>query len=582
MTTDNSPQKPHPRHHLDPVDERSLPAGPRARLTAEDVSVTRAGSTIFHHLNMTVSPGSRWGVVGENGRGKSTLLHVLAGTLAPSWGRVQRVGTIGLAEQELPGSDGATVANLIETELAGAHAALDRLDRAALALADGYSTDRHSDNGGQSPAERAYTEAVADAEARDAWDADRRVDTALAALNAETDRSRLLSTLSVGQRHRVRLAALLGADHDMLLLDEPTNHLDQAGLTFLTESLRSRAGGVVIVSHDRALLTDLVEQIIDLDPTEDGLPAVSGGGFAGYREERARARARWEAEYERQVAEYSRLTADLEAAQARLHTGWRPDKGTGKHQRQSRAPGIVQTVNRRREEVERRTPTVPPPPMPFRMPQLPVLRHPILIDVDDVSVSGRLAPVSLRVRSGSRLLVHGPNGAGKSTLLRLADGDLAPQAGAVTHADDARIALLAQETRENVGADASKHADVRRRTAGEVYRQSVEMLLARGVIAEGDALALDELGLLSAADAETPVGALSSGGRRRLDLALTLARRPHVLLLDEPTNHLSIPLVEQLTQALRDTPAAVVVATHDRQLLRDLDDWPTLRLDPAG
>src|SRR5699024_12333514 len=114
--------------------------------------------------------------------------------------------------------------------------------------------------------------AMATAAALAGWAARRRVDIALEALDAESYHSRPLTQMSVGHRYRVRLACLLGGDADFLLLDEPTNHLDRAGLDYMTERLRARSGGVVIVSHDRALLADIAETTIDLDPTPDGRP----------------------------------------------------------------------------------------------------------------------------------------------------------------------------------------------------------------------------------------------------------------------------------------------------------------------
>lgn len=150
----------------------------------------------------------------------------------------------------------------------------------------------------------------------------------------------------------------------------------------------------------------------------------------------------------------------------------------------------------------------------------------------------------------------GPNGAGKSTLLAVLAGALDPDTGAVRTARGARVVRLGQETAV---------LDPR--------------WPARAVLEQAGGGAH---GLLDAAALRTPVGRLSEGQRRRLDLAVTLAARPTTLLLDEPTNHLSARLVDELTAMVRDTSAAVVVATHDRQLLRDLADWPRLELGTAG
>ncbi|MEF2528563.1 ATP-binding cassette domain-containing protein [Streptomyces sp. CS62] len=184
-----------------------------------------------------------------------------------------------------------------------------------------------------------------------------------------------------------------------------------------------------------------------------------------------------------------------------------------------------------------------------------------------MAVAGRLAgPVDLVLDGGDRLLVTGPNGAGKSTLLAVLAGAVEPTRGRVVTAAGTRTALVAQET---AGADP-------RLTPRELYARRVGRLVAGGALRDADAVPLAALGLLAADAARTPAGRLSQGQQRRLDLALALAGRPHVLLLDEPTNHLSATLVEELTEAVRTTGAAVVAATHDRQLLRDLADWPRL------
>ncbi|MEV4176003.1 ABC-F family ATP-binding cassette domain-containing protein [Nonomuraea sp. NPDC049709] len=529
----------------------SLPARARAHLNATDLRLARGGRLVLAGVDLTVSPGDRLGVVGENGRGKTTLLRVLAGTLAPDSGTVHRAGTLGVADQELPAGEGRTVGDLIDLELAQVRAALRAFESATLALADG-----------RPGAEQDYADALEAAEALGAWDADRRVDVSLAALDAVHDRDRPLAGLSVGQRHRIRLAGLLGAGHDLLLLDEPTNHLDAAGLDHLTARLREHPGGVVLVSHDRALLADVATSILDLDPTRDGRPRTYGGGYAGYREGSRAERERWESEYRDQQDERRRLAQDLSAAQNRLSTGWRPEKGTGKHTRATRAPALVRAVHRRQELLEEHVLDVPEPPLRFRPPRLGAPAGATLLRADGVTVRGRLAaPRSVLLRAADRLVVAGPNGCGKSTLLSVLAGTLAPDAGDVQRKRGVRVGLLTQEPPPPV-----------RRRAFEVYDAAVAR--AGG----DDRVGLSQLGLLPSGAMHQPVTELSLGQRRRLDLAVLLAARPHVLLLDEPTNHLSMSLVEELTEALAETGAAVVLATHDRRLLRDAAGWPRLGL----
>lgn len=503
--------------HTSPSSPSSTLPTSSPHLRAVGVGATRGGRRVLTGVDLTVSPQTRLAVVGDNGRGKTTLLSVLAGDLEPDEGRVERAGSVGVAHQSMDAGPGATVGSLVADATAYAREALAAFDAATAALTRG-----------EPDAEQAYADALEVATRLDAWDAERRVDVALAGLDACTDRDRPLATLSVGQRYRVRLATVLGGGDDLLLLDEPTNHLDAGGLGFLGEALARRAGGYVVVSHDRALLRAVATDFLDLDPTPDGRPRLHGGGYDAWQEARRRDLERWRQLHAEQVAERDRLARAADDARSRLSTGWRPDKGTGKHQRQSRAAGVVQAVRRQEERLADHRVDTPPPPPTWHWPEPDTRAGQPLLRADGVRVSGRLdGPVSLGLSGGDRLLVTGPNGAGKSTLLSVLARVLEPGAGRVRHLSGADVGLLGQE-------------DVGEGLHG------------------------------------------SPGQLRRRVLAALLHRRPDVLLLDEPTNHLSAALVDELTAALRRTPAAVVVATHDRQLLADLADWPRLELGGAG
>jgi macrolide transport system ATP-binding/permease protein len=513
-----------------------------AHLRADDVTVRLGARLVLDHVSVTVSAGSRLAVVGENGRGKTTLLHVLAGLITPDTGTVRRAGTIGLAAQALHARPGDTVGSLTSAALLESRTALIDLDESAGDLA-----------AGRPGADDRYAAALEAAARLDAWDAERRVDIALEALGACTDRDRELGTLSVGQRYRVRLACLLGAHHDLLLLDEPTNHLDASGLAFLTDRLRGHPGGIVVVSHDRQLLRDVAREFTDLDPSRDGRARTYAGGYDEWQRGRRRELQRWVQEYDEQQAEHRRLVEAVDRARSRLSTGWRPDKGVDRHKRQSHTPGVVQALNRERDALEAHRITVPAPPAVLRWPELSTRKGVPLVRADGVRVAGRLdRPVSLSLDGGDRLLVTGANGAGKSTLLSLLAGRLRPSAGTVHRSPDTRIALVAQEVPDRPD-DLTAH----------------RLLAGRGT-----------MGLLDAEALRTPVRLLSQGQQRRLDLALHLASGPDLLIFDEPTNHLSSTLVDELTGALLSTPAAVVIATHDRRLLADLATWPRLHLAP--
>ncbi|WP_460706278.1 ABC-F family ATP-binding cassette domain-containing protein [Luteococcus sediminum] len=506
-------------------------------------------------MDVTVSAGSRLAIVGDNGRGKTTLLHVLAGILTPDSGVVTRMGSLVLVKQDMSTEGNRTVGDLIAEATAPSRSALEALDVASAALAAG---DDAADT---------YSVALEIATLLDAWDAERRVDIALAGLNACSDRGRILSSLSVGQRYRVRLAVALGSTPDLLLLDEPTNHLDAAGLSFLTERLRGHPGGWALVSHDRALLHDVATTFLDLDPTRDGVPRTYAGGYQGWIEGQRRERLAWEQDHAAQVAQQAELTRAAAEARSRLSQGgWRPDKGTGKHQRATRAAGVVQAFNRRVEDLERHEIDVPAPPLRLAWPASSARAGQSIVNAAQLTVKDRLdTPVSVDVNGGDRLVITGPNGAGKSTLLTVLTQRLAPTTGDVRVNPKARIALLSQEVPD---WDPS-------RPAHEAYEAYLAKLGRRS-----QAPALGSLGLLEASATGTPVGRLSQGQQRRLHLVMCLAQDPDLLLLDEPTNHLSSSLVDDITTELLQATCAVIVATHDRQMLHDLADWPHLNLDP--
>ncbi|AZQ76303.1 ABC-F family ATP-binding cassette domain-containing protein [Flaviflexus ciconiae] len=526
-----------------------FPARSRATITLTDVGVVLGDKTVLSGINLSVSPGSRIAVVGENGRGKTTLLRVLAGDLAPDTGTVSRHGSIGFSEQEMHSDDGQTVGDLVSQTIAPSITALADLDRAGDAMA-----------GGDPSAFEAYERALERAELLDAWGAERRVDVALAALGAETDRNRALATMSVGQRYRVRLACLVGGDSDFLILDEPTNHLDRSGIDFLTKKLKSWRGGIVLVSHDRALLADVATSFVDLDPTSDGKPRVFGG-YDEYRLGHRAELARWEQEYAVQEVERERLENDLAAAQGRLVDSWRPVKGTDKHMRATRASSVVTAVKRRQALLEAHELSIPEPPVPLSFPRLRSSRI-VRISAQGVSVGGRLnGPVSVEATRGTRLLVTGPNGSGKSTLLSVLVGHLDPNTGSVSRVG--RIGFLPQETRLPAG-----------RRAADLYDSNLASLESTGKLKS--AIPLRGLGLLSPGEESKRVEHLSIGQQRRLHLALILSADPGILVLDEPTNHLSIALVDELTEALLDTPAGLVLSSHDRKLIRDVAGWDTL------
>ncbi|SDC61856.1 macrolide transport system ATP-binding/permease protein [Sanguibacter gelidistatuariae] len=556
---------------------------------SDHLSFAFPGRAVITDVSLRVSGGQRLAVVGENGSGKTTLLRLLSGELTPTAGAVRRLGSMAVVPQELEVAPGETVGDLVQDALATVRATAAELDRASAAFDHDVSSLRE------------LAEILARVEHLAAWDAERRVDVALTRLGACRDVGRTLETLSVGERFRVRLACRLAGRADLLLLDEPTNHLDRDGIDFLTRELTRWAGAVVIVTHDRQLLDDTATAILDLDPSIDGKPVLYGQpGYVAYRFAKNQSLHRWRQRYKAETKRAEQLAQRLDASYEGLSDEWRPPKGSNKNRRATGARIHVKAADRLVEKLKAEAVDVPPPPPVLYFPDLPTMApgwHPDspVIDVRNPAVGGRtsaaprldLPGARITVPPSGRLLITGANGAGKSTLLGVLAGTIALDRGYRSVLPDARLGVVTQEGVRRGGAVAhGAVVDVAvthgAATAGgsgfDHYATLALELLASGALDPSFVVPIAFLGVLSEEDLDRPVAELSVGQRRRFDLACALLAAPHVLLLDEPTNHLSIDLVDDLTQALRATSAAVVVATHDRRMQEDLHDWPRLDL----
>ncbi|MEP7763316.1 ATP-binding cassette domain-containing protein [Sanguibacter sp. 25GB23B1] len=539
-------------------------------LTTDHLSFGYPDRPVISDVTLRVSAGQRLAIVGENGSGKTTLLRLLSDELVPRSGSVRAVGTRSVVAQELVVGPGQTVGDLVHESLAEVRRAAADLEEAAAAF----------DHGTGSLAE--FASILARTEHLAAWDADRRVGVALSRLGACRDAERSLETLSVGERFRVRLACRLAERADILLLDEPTNHLDRAGIDFLTRELRAWGGAVVIVTHDRQLLDDVATAILDLDPSVDGRPVLYGQpGYVSYRFAKNQALHRWRQRFRAETQRAEQLARRLDLTYEGLSDEWRPPKGSQKHRRGTRARTHVKAADRLVEKLKAEAVDVPPPPPVLHFPDLPAMQPgwdpgaPV-VDVRNPRVDGDggrarvdLPGARIMVPPSGRLLVTGVNGAGKSTLLAALAGTVDLDRGYRAVLPDARLGVVDQEGSVRPEAAASGFDE---------YATLALRLLERGELDPEHLVPVAFLGILSEEDLDRPVKELSVGQRRRLDLACALLAAPHVLFLDEPTNHLSIDLVDDLTQALRVTPAAVVVATHDRRMQDDLHDWPRLEL----
>ncbi|MEU5959022.1 ABC-F family ATP-binding cassette domain-containing protein [Streptomyces sp. NPDC047525] len=528
-----------------------------AHLLAENLHCVLGDRVVLRDVSLKVSHGERVGLIGENGRGKSTLLRAFAGELTPQRGEVLRAvtGRVGFLPQQPDFPAGFT----IEDVLAQATAQFEELSERMRAAEERMS----SDPGDLDAVMEEYGRLQEEFDRRGGWELGARVGEVLDVFGLSgLDRNRGLRTLSGGERARLALAALVLDEPAGLLLDEPTNHLDDRAVDWLVQWLAAYQGPCLIASHDRALLDAAVTAIVDLDGPR-GATVRYGGGYRDYLAERAAARERWwqrYREWSKELAE-ARRRVHRAATSGRVYSG-RADNdklsydaaGSGAERAVARTGRAAQMHLRRLldESVPR-----PPEPLDFAPPQDAEAADEVVEPADGILLRGTgltvgqvLRDADLELAAGSRYVISGPNGAGKSTLLSVLVGERAPDAGEVRRAPGLRIGYLPQDS--DFGAE---------------RRALLDAFAARRAVHVEDAAAeLTRFGLFGPEDFGTPANRLSIGQWRRLDLALLFARRPHLLLLDEPTNHLSLVLVEQLLEAVERFRGPVVTVTHDRAL----------------
>ncbi|MFI5046674.1 MAG: ABC-F family ATP-binding cassette domain-containing protein [Acidimicrobiia bacterium] len=521
-------------------------------LLARDLVRTRAGAPVLDGVSCAIGPGTRLGVVGANGVGKTTLLRSLAGLDAPDGGVVSRTPAslrVGYLPQVHEARADETVLEFLARR-SGVTAATDDLERAAAALGRGGDTDD------------AYAVALDGYLASGAVDLDARAravcdDLGLpeASLDAPTE------TLSGGQAARMSLAAILLSRFDVFLLDEPTNDLDFAGLARLEQFCNELPGGVVVVSHDRAFLARTVNRVLELD--EHSRAATEyGGGWQGYLEARATARRHAEEAYGDYVDARDRLRA-----RARAQRQWsvqgvskekRSPRDKDKMQRDFRVNASERNAAKVRisEKALERLDTVEKPweGWELRFDVAAAARSGDVVARLEHAVVARgtfrLGPVDLEVGWAERVAIVGPNGSGKTTLLQALLGRFPLESGerflgpgvVVGEMDQARAAF---------GGDASLLDSF-------VAVTGMAMPEARSLLAKFG---------LGAAHVLRAASTLSPGERTRAVLARFAAQGVNCLVLDEPTNHLDLPAIEQLEQALESYDGTLLLVTHDRALL---------------
>lgn len=489
-----------------------------------DLSIRLAGRLLIDQSSVQITPGSRVGMVGRNGTGKSTLFKVIRGELAAEHGSVTlpprwRVGSLA---QEAPNGPESLISVVLKADL----------ERDALLHEAETATDPHR---------------IAEIQTRlvdiDAHSAPSRAAAILSGLGfSAADQLRPCAEFSGGWRMRVALAATLFAAPDLLLLDEPTNYLDLEGTLWLEDHLAHYPRTVIVISHDRDLLESSVDQILHL---ERGKLTLYKGTYSSFEEQRAMREMLDARQVKRQEAERARLQAFVDRFKA---------KASKARQAQSRVKML--------ERLKPITALVTEDVREISFPAPEKILSPPIIAVDNVSVgydpaTPVLGRVTLRIDNDDRIALLGANGNGKSTLVKLLAGRLAPFSGKVTRADKLSIAYFAQHQLDELNEDASAYDHVRK-LMGDAPEAKVR--------ARAGAIGF------SGKAGDTKVGKLSGGEKARLLLGLATFSGPNMIILDEPTNHLDIDSRAALAEAINEFPGAVIMVSHDRYLIEACAD----------
>jgi ATP-binding cassette, subfamily F, member 3 len=503
-------------------------------LSLSDIAVEFGATKLFDRVTFTVGKGDRWGIVGRNGSGKTSLFKIITGTLTPTRGAVARMPglKVSLLDQHRDFGGAVSVWDAaalpyasvmaLEVSLAEQAARLAELgEKAPAALLEQYGHDLET-----FAHEGGYT-------------FHSRVDSVLQGLafDAEESKTRKVATLSGGERGRVGLAAQLVAPADLLLLDEPTNHLDLETTAWLQEYIRELDETVIVISHDRAFLDEIADHVLHL---EGGTAETYRGGYSSFVQQRAERRLA----LERQVEKQRTMIAKEEDYIRRNIAGQNTAQAKGRRKRLDRLPRLT-----------------PPPGAGGTME--------LRLEISERGGDRVIAAENLTVAIGDRTLVRdfsatanrgdvialvGPNGAGKTTLIKTLLGEREPQGGAVKLGGSVSPAYFRQD-HDKLPLDASLYEVI----------ENLRPLWTRGAIQ-------NHLGCFGFSGEEVfrSTRTLSGGERSRLALAVIVLQRANMLVLDEPTNHLDVESIEAIEDAIEEYEGTVLLVSHDRALLREL------------
>ncbi|MDG3002917.1 energy-dependent translational throttle protein EttA [Paludisphaera mucosa] len=504
---------------------------PQYIFSIEKLSKAHGKKEVLKNIWLSFYPGAKIGVIGGNGSGKSTLLRIMAGLDKDFVGTARPAPniSIGYLPQEPTLDPRYDVKGNVELAVKAVRDHLNRFDAINARLGEGPDAD-------EMDALLAEQADVQDAiEAANGWDLDRRLEIAMDAMRLPPGDADV-STLSGGERRRVALCKILLERHDILLLDEPTNHLDAESVAWLERHLQEHSGTVILVTHDRYFLDNVVKWILELDRGQ-GIPWE--GNYSSWLEQK---QDRLALEEKQESTRRKQLARELEWV--RMSPRARVAKNRARLQRYEQ---LAAADYEKRDEA-----------VVIQIPPGPHLGS-LVVEAEGVAkgFGDRLLfeDMTFRLPPGGIVGVIGPNGAGKTTLFRMIVGQETADKG-VLRVGDSVVPSYVDQNRDSLGAENTVFQEI---TGGlDQVTLGRRKMPARAYVAAFN---------FKGPDQEKLVGKLSGGERNRVHLAKLLKSGGNLLLLDEPTNDLDVDMLRALEEALLDFGGCAVVISHDRWFL---------------
>jgi len=485
-------------------------------ITATDLSLARGAKYLIKSSSFTIHPNHKVGLVGANGCGKSSLFASLLGTLPPDLGNLSMPSSwkIATVKQETPALEQSALDYVMDGDIEFRQLEA-KLDQA-----------REDDNG------TLEATIINQIDSVNGYSLPARSAELLHGLGFMQEQlANPVKSFSGGWRMRLNLAQALISRADLLLLDEPTNHLDLDAVIWLQRWLKRFTGTLVLISHDRDFLDDVIGQILHI---EHQTAKLYSGNYSAFERQRAEHLAQQDAQYQKQQKEVAHLTSFVDRFRA---------KASKAKQAQSRLKRLQKLPDLAPAHVDSQ--------FTFSFEQPETLPYPLLALTEsrcgysDEAII--LKDVGMTLVPGSRIGLLGRNGAGKSTLIKSLAGDLSLLKGERYCAQDLKVGYFSQHQLEQLHMPKPDTTELQARSFLGRFGFSGDQALGK-------------------------VGTMSGGEKARLVLALIVLEKPQLLLLDEPTNHLDLEMRQALVLALQDFEGAIILIAHDRFLLESCVD----------